>query len=128
MESVGGESEHKKENALQAQEQITKQIEAMLPKAKVIQQAKSFLDLCGWNLEIDGGLISIPEHTEISVRSRAYIKADAEDVFLNDHYEAVILIGNERIGEHQRAKYGVLRMYFNLSGEFVSEDRYSRYS
>jgi biotin synthase-like enzyme len=116
------------ENALQAHEQITNQIEAILPKEKVIQQAKSFLEGCGWKLEINSTMVSIPEDTELSIRSRAYIKADAEDVFLGDHYEAVVLLGIESIEEYKQAKYGVLRMYFNLEGRFVSEDRYNRYA
>ncbi len=116
------------ETALQLQEEIAKRIEAMLPKEKVIRQAQSFLDSCGWSLEIDESLVSIPKEAQICVRSRAFIKADAEDVYLGNHYEAVVLIGIESTGENQRAKYGVLRMYFNESGEFVSEDRYNKHS
>jgi hypothetical protein len=112
---------------LQRQEEITNHIDAILPKEKVIKRAQLFLDSCDWSLEIGASLVSIPKDTQICVRSRAFIKADAEDVFLGDHYEAVVLIGIESIGELQRAKHGVLRMYFNLDGEFVSEDRYNKY-
>jgi bisphosphoglycerate-independent phosphoglycerate mutase (AlkP superfamily) len=28
----------------------------------------------------------------------------------------------------KRAKYGILRMYFDLKGQFISEDRYNKYS
>jgi hypothetical protein len=113
---------------LQPQEQISLHIEAILPKEKVIRHAESFLDSCGWNLEVGESLVSIPKEAHLSVRSRAFIKADADDVFLDDHYEAVVLIGSESIGEHRRAKYCVLKMYFNLNGEFVSEDRHNKYS
>ena len=115
------------ETALQLKVEIANRIEAMLPKEKVIQQTLSFLNSCGWRLEIDESLISIPKEAQIYVRSRAFIRADSEEVFLGDHYEAVVLIGVETIGEHQRAKYVVLRMYFNLNGEYVSEDRYDKY-
>jgi hypothetical protein len=108
-------------------EEIIRHIEAILPREKVQQEARSFLETCGWSLEIGEKLISIPRETELGVRSRAFIRADAEDVFLEDHYEAVVIIGIESLGEHQRAKYGVLRMYFNLNGEFISEDRYNEY-
>ena len=92
------------------------------------QTNPSLLDRCGWELEIDESLTSIPRETPIGVRSRAFIKADAADIFLGDHYGAVVLLGIEAIGEYQRAKYGVLRMYFNAEGDFVSEDRDHRYS
>ena len=115
-------------NALQSHEQITEQIEAVLPKEKVMREANIFLDRCGWKLEIDATVISIPQDIQIGIRSRSYVKADAEDVFLGDHYEAVILIGIESIGEYNRAKYGILRMYFDLQGRFVSEDRHNQYS
>jgi len=114
--------------ALEAYEMVTEQIELILPKETVMGAAKSFLESCGWSLEIDEKLVSIPKGTEIYIRSRAYVKADAEDVFLGDHYEAVVLIGKVSIGKHKRAEYGLLRMYFNLNGEFVSQDRYDKYS
>lgn len=60
------------------------------------------------------------------MRSRAIIKADLDDVFLDDHLEAVVLLGKEIVGENVSAKYGMIKMYFNLQGQFVSEDRHSQ--
>lgn len=110
--------------SLQIAEGIVSQIESILSKEKVIEQAQSFLESCGWSLEINGELVSFPKQTDLSIRSRAFIKADSDNVFCDDHYEAVVLIG----GDSGRAKYGVLKMYFNLNGNFVSEDRYDKYS
>jgi hypothetical protein len=120
-------------------------IDEVLPVAGVISQARDFLTECGWQLEVgwkvqvdeDGieefpeldndeeNFITIPEDVELRVRSRAFIKADTEDLFLDDHYEAVVLVGVKPVGDYDRAKYAVLRMYFNLEGQFVSEDRYN---
>ncbi|HLL14003.1 MAG TPA: hypothetical protein VK388_02885 [Pyrinomonadaceae bacterium] len=108
---------------------MIKHVEAALPVPSVLKQAAEFLSKCGWKLEIEETIIEIPKDTELIVRSRAFIKAEIEgQLFLDDHFEAVVLIGKVVIGEHIRAKYGVLRMYFNLEGHFVSEDRYNKYS
>lgn len=109
--------------------EMTKHVESALPVASVLKQAADFLARCGWELEIEEDVVEIPEDTELIVRSRAFIKADIEgQLFLDDHFEAVVLIGKVVLGENIRAKYGVLRMYFNLEGHFVSEDRYNKYS
>ena len=99
----------------------------MLPVQHVLEQAYAFLTECGWQLEIDEEFVSIPRDVELCVRSRAFIKADVGDVFLADHFEAVVLIGKEVIGRNIGATYGILRMYFNHEGHFESEDRYNKY-
>jgi hypothetical protein len=72
-------------------------------------------------------MILIPQNVDILVRSRAFIKADIEHaVFLDDHYEAVVLIGVDDQAPYH-AKYGILKLYFNMEGTFISEDRYSQY-
>jgi len=50
------------------------------------------LDECGWELEIEGSIITIPKGTDLQVQARAYILANAPDIFLGDHYEAVLLL------------------------------------
>ena len=108
---------------------MIKHIETALPVTSVLKQAAAFLSECDWKLEIEGVVVKIPTDTELVVRSRAFIKAELEgQIFLDDHFEAVVLLGKVVIGESLRAKYGVLRMYFNLGGQFVSEDRYNKYS
>ena len=103
-------------------------IDVVLPVSSVLGQAAVFLQSCNWALEIEGEQIKIPEGVELLVRSRAFIKAELDDVFLGDHFEAVILLGSVRVGGNVRARYGVLRMYFNPEGRFVSEDRYNAYA
>jgi hypothetical protein len=108
-------------------ESIVSHIEAIISREKVIQAAKDYLSTCEWSLEIDEAMALIPQDVDIIVRSRAFIKADVEHaVFLDDHYEAVVLIGIDNQTPHC-AKYGILKMYFNLEGKFISEDRYSQH-
>lgn len=101
-------------------------LDTALTASSVLAQTQTFLETCGWKLEIDDEVIEIPKDVEVVVRSRAFITADLDDVFLGDHFEAVVLLGHETVGENVRAQYGVLRMYFNLAGRFVSEDRYNK--
>lgn len=108
---------------------MIKHVEAALPVTSVLKQAAAFLAKCGWKLEIEGVVVEIPTDTELIVRSRAFIKAELEgQIILDDHFEAVVLLGRVMIGENIRAKYGVVRMYFNLEGQFVTEDRYNKYA
>jgi len=109
--------------------EMIRYIDSELPVTSVLRQAAAFLAECGWKLEIDDAVVEIPRDAELIVRSRALVKADLEgQTFLDDHFEAVVLIGKVLIDESIRAKYGVLRMYFNLAGQFVSEDRYNKYA
>ena len=104
-------------------------LDRALPVSSIMAQTQTFLESCNWRLEIDNAVIEIPENVELVVRSRAFVKADlVDEVFLGDHFEAVVLLGKEVIGENVRAQYGVLRIYFNLDGQFVSEDRYNHYA
>ena len=103
-------------------------LDTALSVSKVLEQAQAFLERCGWKLEIGSEVIEIPKNVELVVRSRAFVKADLKDVFIGDHFEAVVLLGEVLIYENVRAKFGVLRMYFNLDGQFVSEDRYDKYA
>jgi hypothetical protein len=108
-------------------ESIISHIEAIISREKVIQVAKDFLSTCKWSLEIDEAMILIPQDVDILVRSRAFIKADIEHaVFLDDHYEAVVLISVDDQALYY-AKYGIIKLYFNMEGTFISEDRYSQY-
>jgi hypothetical protein len=104
------------------------EIENVIPKEKVIEEAQTFLARCGWELEVNEDLVRIPPNVELCVRSRAFIKADLPDVFLGDHYEATVLIGCEEVNDNICAEYAVLKLYFDESGHFVSEDRYSKFS
>lgn len=109
--------------------EIIKHVETALPVASVLKQAAAFLAKCGWKLEIEDVVVEIPTDTELIVRSRAFIKAELEgQIFLGDHFEAVVLLGKVMIGGNIRAQYGVLNMYFNLEGHFVSEDRYNKHA
>jgi len=52
------------------------------------------------------------------------VKAHAADVFLGDHYEAVVALAPEQVGMHLVARAGTLKLYFDGQGRFVSEDRF----
>ena len=108
--------------------ELIRLLDVVLPVSSVLEQAAAFLRSCDWALEIEGEQINIPAGVELLVRSRAFIKAELDDVFLADHFEAVILLGSVRVGGNVRARYGVLRMYFNPEGQFVSEDRYNAHA
>lgn len=107
--------------------ELDRYIDDLLPASAVLRQAAAFLAECRRRLEIGEEVVEVPEDAELAVRSRAFIKADLDDVFLGDHLEAVVLLGREEIGDNARAKYAVLRMYFDLAGRFVSEDRCDRF-
>jgi len=110
------------------QTKMFQHLDTALSASSVLAQTRSFLESCGWKLEIDNHVIAIPKNVELVVRSRAFVKADLDEVFLGDHLEAVVLLGKEFIGENVCAQYGVLRMYFNLYGQFVSEDHYNKHA
>ena len=110
------------------QPEMIRRLDGALPVSSVLTQARAFLERCGWKLTIDNDVIEIPENIELIVRSRAFIRAELDDIFLGDHFEAVVLLGHEVIGENVSARYGVIKMYFNLEGQFVSEDRYNKYA
>lgn len=108
-------------------DEMDRHIDALLPVSTVLQHAATFLSKCDWRLEIDGEIVEIPKNADLIVRSRAFIKADLDDVFLGDHLEAVVILGAEELQAHMCAKYGVLRIYFDLNGQFISEDRYNKF-
>jgi|GEM_PF-2653142 len=97
----------------------------VIPREKILSDARSFLDQCNWELEIGESVwVRIPRNTELRVRTRAFIEADAPDIFLDDHFEAVVILGCEEEQEHWWAKYGLLKLYYDHNGQFASEDRY----
>lgn len=102
-------------------------MDTVLPISLVIGQAREFLDSCNWCLEIDDeNTVTIPSDTLLFVRSRAFVLNDDKDVFGN-HFQAIVEVGRETIGSLTRPKYVVLKLYFNLSGRMITEDRFSIY-
>jgi hypothetical protein len=102
-------------------------LDTLLPISHVLTTTRTFLAGSNWQLEINDVVVSIPADTELVVRTRAFVKAEAQDVFLDDHFEAIVLIGSQMIGQSSQALYGVLRLYFDRHGQFISEDRFDRY-
>ena len=45
------------------------------------------------------------------MQTRAYIIADAPDIFLGSYYEAVVMLGYEKIDKNILPKYGYLKLY-----------------
>ena len=107
--------------------QLNGQLDRVIPVASVVAQTQEFLERCGWKLEIDNEIVEIPRDVEVFVRSRGFVKAEQGDVFLGNHFEAVVLIGKRLVDEYLRASHAVLKLYFNLEGQLISEDRYDRY-
>lgn len=110
------------------QPEMIQHLDMALPISSILAQTRTLLESCDWKLEIDNEIIEISKNVELVVRSRAFIKAELDDIFSGDHFEAVVLLGKEVVGEIVCARYGILRMYFNLDGQFVSEDRYNQYA
>ena len=105
---------------------IVRDLDRQIPVPHVLAQTEAFLERCGWKLEIDSEILEIPRDGELVVRSRAFVKDEQGDVFLGDHFE-VVLIGKRPVGDDLCASHAVLKLYFNLEGQLVSEDRYDRY-
>ena len=103
-------------------------IDEIIPNQKVIEDASQFLNECNWKLEIEEKVLSIPKDVELRIQTKAYIQAIAPNIFLGNHYEAVVIIGCDIKSEHWIAKYGYLKMYYDLKGVFISEDRYHKFS
>lgn len=103
------------------------QIEKTIPISKIMNDIKAFLEKCNWELEIGERLVKIPKNEELFVQTRAYILANAPDIFLGNHYESVVLLGYEELDDNIIPKYGYLRMYYDEEGHFISEDRYDKY-
>src|SRR5206468_2547804 len=68
------------------------ELDAKIPVDAVLRATHRFLTAAGWVLEFDGQLIPIPREPEPAIISRAFIKAHAPDVFLDDHFEAVVAL------------------------------------
>ncbi len=59
--------------------EMIRHIDTELPVSSVLKQATTFLEQCGWALEIEDETINIPRDAELLVRSRALIEADLHD-------------------------------------------------
>ena len=100
------------------------QLDKLLPEELVLRTCSEFLESCGWQLELDEEMLAIPPESKLVVRSRAFIAAELDDVFIGDHLEAIVLVGIDD-SIPTLAKYAQLRLYFTMDGKFVSEDRYA---
>jgi hypothetical protein len=100
-----------------------RELDERIPVEAVLAAAVRFLDSAGWELEFDGVVTPIPREPKPALVSRAFIKAHAPDVFLGDHFEAVVALAPERHGNNLSGRAGRLKLYFDLDGRFVSEDR-----
>ena len=104
---------------------LDSELDRVISEAAVLSAALKFLDSAGWQLEFEGlGILKVPREPEPRIATRAFIKAHAPDVFIGDHYEATVLLEPETMGRNWVARSGILRLYFDLGGRFISEDRY----
>jgi hypothetical protein len=100
------------------------QLVERIPTEAVLRAVHDFLDSADWELEFDEVVIPIPRCPEPVIISRAFIKAHSADVFLGDHFEAVVALAPEQVGDNIVARGGRLKLYFDREGHFVSEDRF----
>jgi hypothetical protein len=101
------------------------ELDRVIPEASVLAAAHRFLDSAAWQLEFEGlGIVSVPRDPSPVVATRAFVRAHAPDVFLGDHFEASVLLGPEKVGGNWTARSGILKLFFDLKGSFISEDRY----
>ncbi len=101
-----------------------RELDEQISAEAVLRAAHEFLDSAGWMLEFDGVMTPIPHRPEPVIISRAFVKAHVADVFLGDHYEAVIALAPEHVGSNLVARGGILKLYFDREGRFISEDRF----
>ena len=101
-------------------------IDSVIPREKVLQEAHRFLESCSWTIKIADEIVTLPSDLELVIQTRAFISAEAPDIFLGDHYEAVVMLGREITDRNWIPLHGYLKLYFNLEGQFVTEDRFSK--
>jgi hypothetical protein len=107
-----------------AMSSLEAELDAKIPLAAVLNAVEEFLDSAEWKLEYGDRVLEIPRTPKPIVKTRSFVKAHAADVFIGDHFEATVALGPRIIGNNVIATAGTLRLYFNLQGKFVSEDRY----
>jgi hypothetical protein len=101
-----------------------RELDERIPAEAVLRAAHAFLDSAEWMLEFDEVIVPIPRRPEPVIVSRAFIKAHVADVFLGDHFEAVVALAPEEVGENIVARGGLLKLYFDREGHYITEDRY----
>ena len=99
-------------------------IEERIPKDRVLSAVEEFLQSADHELEMDNRVISFLSSDTFRVISRAYVISDDDEGF-GDHFEAGVGLGAEELddGSWSYTK-GILRIYFSLDGEMITEDRF----
>ena len=108
---------------------VTLEIDRIIPVEKVLATARRFLDTAGWEMEFedeDGETerVAIPRDADLVVASRAFVRADLLELSFGNHLSAIVLIGAERKEKNPVAKFGILRLYFNEFGAYITEDHF----
>ncbi|MCM8525900.1 MAG: hypothetical protein NE327_05245 [Lentisphaeraceae bacterium] len=101
------------------------EIDLVIPDQKVIKDVRAFLEHCDWQLEIEEQIKLLPKNIKLEIQTKAFIKAKAPDIFLGDHYEVVVFLGCIKSKENWIPEYGYIKLYYDLNGVYISEDRYS---
>lgn len=102
-----------------------RELDTIIPIEKIIRTAHDFLLECDWKLEINESLVCLPENLELVVQTRAYIEANAPDIFIGSHFEAIVFLGRSIVGNNWLPIHGYLKLYFDLEGNYISEDRFA---
>lgn len=100
------------------------EFDEVIPPALIAKVTADFLDEADWSLEIEGSLLEVPKIPQPMLISRAFVAAHSPDVFLGDHYEAVVALDPRIVGESIVAQAGYLKFYFDSHGRFIAEDRF----
>ncbi len=111
---------------------MTLELDRKIPMDRVLATARSFLDEVGWELEFEGRdsateRVVIPPDAALIVASRAFVRDDIVGLSFGDHFTAIVLIGADGCEKNPVPEFGILRLYFDFAGNFITEDRFREF-
>ncbi|MFD0894515.1 hypothetical protein KBB96_06155 [Luteolibacter ambystomatis] len=104
---------------------LLEELDARLPVTVVMAAALDLLDHCGWKMEFDGlEVMTVPRRPAPLLVSRAFVREEFEGFAFGDHFEAGIALDPLITPEGLQARAGFLKLYFDLEGQMIGEDRF----
>lgn len=104
---------------------LLEELDARLPVTVVMAAALDLLDHSGWKMEFEGfGTITVPRRPAPLMVSRAFVREEFEGFAFGDHFEAGIALDPLVTPEGLEARAGFLKLYFDLDGQLISEDKF----
>lgn len=92
---------------------IQSALEQLLPESVVLMHCYRLLSKAHFQIEDHENIILMEEELDLQVYSRSYISGRPEEMYLGNHFEAVVVLGAEWINGLLNAKYGLMRLYFD---------------